>query len=224
MMARSTTRSNQRPDTLMQDRRADRSIKTSCDARPDHTLGQIRPFALVELHVSFTLASKHSPRQSSRHTLGPMHITSLSVFFWVKIADERVAFAHAGPRDVADGRWSQRRDGELKRERPSATQSASAHRWASQGDCEAIYKQNAERKLASFRNRTTGRDRLLVGTGWVQICHGTKASAATPSISFGFYWCFWRGATEYSCRGFLLSRSACRGDRHEALVGGLKLC
>src|SRR5215831_3970689 len=39
MMARSTNRSNQRPDTLMQDRRADRSMKTSCDARPDHTNG-----------------------------------------------------------------------------------------------------------------------------------------------------------------------------------------
>src|SRR5260221_12638631 len=42
MMARSTTRSNQRPDTLMQDRKApDR--QTSCDARPDHTSGQTRP-------------------------------------------------------------------------------------------------------------------------------------------------------------------------------------
>jgi hypothetical protein len=38
MVARST-RSNQRPDTLMQDRRADSSTKTSCDARPDHTCG-----------------------------------------------------------------------------------------------------------------------------------------------------------------------------------------
>ena len=38
MMARSTIRSNQRPDTLMQDRY--RQIdKTSCDARPDHTFG-----------------------------------------------------------------------------------------------------------------------------------------------------------------------------------------
>jgi hypothetical protein len=27
----------------MQDRKADRSMKTSCDARPDHTLGQTRP-------------------------------------------------------------------------------------------------------------------------------------------------------------------------------------
>jgi len=39
MMARSTTRSNQRPDTLMQDRNAPRSMKFSCNARPDHTLG-----------------------------------------------------------------------------------------------------------------------------------------------------------------------------------------
>src|SRR5260370_14093461 len=45
MMARSTTRSNQRPDTLMQDRKADRSMKTSCDARPDHTLGSRAAFA-----------------------------------------------------------------------------------------------------------------------------------------------------------------------------------
>jgi hypothetical protein len=34
MMARSTNRSNQRPDTLMQDRNADRSTKPSCDAQP----------------------------------------------------------------------------------------------------------------------------------------------------------------------------------------------
>jgi len=39
-MARSTNRSNQRPDTLMQDRNANRSTKPSCNARPDHTLGQ----------------------------------------------------------------------------------------------------------------------------------------------------------------------------------------
>ena len=41
MMARSTNRSKQRPDTLMQDRNADRSTKFSCDARPDHTSGSI---------------------------------------------------------------------------------------------------------------------------------------------------------------------------------------
>ena len=38
MVARSTTRSNQRPDTLMQDR-IRRIEETSCNARPDHTLG-----------------------------------------------------------------------------------------------------------------------------------------------------------------------------------------
>ena len=41
MMARSTTRSNQRPDTLMQDRIC-QVDETSCNARPDHTLGQKR--------------------------------------------------------------------------------------------------------------------------------------------------------------------------------------
>src|SRR5215831_14757246 len=39
MMARSTKRSNQRPDTLMQDRISPNSNKSSCNARPDHTLG-----------------------------------------------------------------------------------------------------------------------------------------------------------------------------------------
>src|SRR5712691_10759167 len=39
MMARSTTRSNLRPDTLMQDRIC-QVDETSCNARPDHTLGQ----------------------------------------------------------------------------------------------------------------------------------------------------------------------------------------
>src|SRR6266446_3394665 len=38
MMARSTTRSNQRPDTLMQHRSC-QADETSCNARPDHTSG-----------------------------------------------------------------------------------------------------------------------------------------------------------------------------------------
>src|SRR5262245_30391221 len=38
MMARSTTRSKQRPDTLMQDR-ISQVDKASCTARPDHTFG-----------------------------------------------------------------------------------------------------------------------------------------------------------------------------------------
>ena len=44
MMAGST-RSNQRPDTLMQDRIA-RIEETSCTARPDYTLGQFEPQSL----------------------------------------------------------------------------------------------------------------------------------------------------------------------------------
>ncbi len=40
MMARSPTRSNQRPDTLMQDRIC-QVDETSCNARPDHTFGSI---------------------------------------------------------------------------------------------------------------------------------------------------------------------------------------
>src|SRR5215471_17502525 len=43
MMARSTTRSKQRPDTLMQDRIC-RIEKTSCNARPDHTSGSLATF------------------------------------------------------------------------------------------------------------------------------------------------------------------------------------
>ena len=40
MMARSTPRSNQRPDTLMQDRIC-QVDETACNARPDHTFGSI---------------------------------------------------------------------------------------------------------------------------------------------------------------------------------------
>jgi len=39
MMARSSNRSNQRPDTLMQDCIPSDRLKTSCNARPDHTFG-----------------------------------------------------------------------------------------------------------------------------------------------------------------------------------------
>jgi hypothetical protein len=56
MMARSTTRSNQKPDTLMQDRTSARLTKPSCNARPDHTLGSttavISTLALSLLHLS----------------------------------------------------------------------------------------------------------------------------------------------------------------------------
>ena len=43
--------------------------------------GQTRPFALVEPHASFTLTSRHSPRQSSHRTRGDaVDVRSLSVF------------------------------------------------------------------------------------------------------------------------------------------------
>jgi hypothetical protein len=50
IMAGSKMSSNQRPDTLMQDRKPTISTKTSCDARPDHTFGSdsaIQPMSAV---------------------------------------------------------------------------------------------------------------------------------------------------------------------------------
>src|SRR5437899_2942202 len=52
MMARSPTRSNQRPDTLMRVRIC-QVDETSCNARPDHTLGQRPTRALGHLNVAF---------------------------------------------------------------------------------------------------------------------------------------------------------------------------
>ena len=48
MMARSTTRSTQRPDTLMQDRIC-QVDETSCNARPDHTFGSFASFPRCRL-------------------------------------------------------------------------------------------------------------------------------------------------------------------------------
>ena len=45
MMARSTKGSNQRPDTLMQDRTSPNSEKSSCNTRPDHTFGSFSTFS-----------------------------------------------------------------------------------------------------------------------------------------------------------------------------------
>src|SRR5436309_4513294 len=63
MMARSTTRSNQRPDTLMQDRTSANSTKSSCNARPDHTLGSDSIFRRCPPDVWIGAAS------------GPSHVT-----------------------------------------------------------------------------------------------------------------------------------------------------
>src|SRR5260221_12688010 len=53
MMARSTTRSNQRPDTLMQDRIC-QVDETSCNARPDHTFGSFSTESGLVRHVRVT--------------------------------------------------------------------------------------------------------------------------------------------------------------------------
>src|SRR5215468_8941551 len=66
MMARSTNRSNQRPDTLMQDRRADRSMKTSCDARPDHTFGSDRPLRRLVADARFAFVGRKSRGTKAR--------------------------------------------------------------------------------------------------------------------------------------------------------------
>ena len=50
MMAGSTTRSNQRPDTLMQDRIC-QVDETSCNARPDHTFGSFSSILACPQHV-----------------------------------------------------------------------------------------------------------------------------------------------------------------------------
>src|SRR5262249_52858107 len=54
MVARSTARSNQRPDTLMQDHAADRSTKASCNARPHHTLGSSTERSTANAKVRFS--------------------------------------------------------------------------------------------------------------------------------------------------------------------------
>jgi hypothetical protein len=56
MKARSTTRSKQKPDTLMQDRASARSTKPSCNARPDHTYGQKRESRSDSLMTAFPAA------------------------------------------------------------------------------------------------------------------------------------------------------------------------
>jgi hypothetical protein len=55
LMARSRTRSNQKPDTLMQDRISPgpRADETSCIARPDHTLGHSRRYCHVRSLVRY---------------------------------------------------------------------------------------------------------------------------------------------------------------------------
>jgi hypothetical protein len=49
MMARSAKGSNQRPDTLMQDRTSANPKKSSCNARPDHTFGSFASDMIVSI-------------------------------------------------------------------------------------------------------------------------------------------------------------------------------
>jgi hypothetical protein len=58
MMARSPPRSNQRPDTLMQDRIC-QVDETSCNARPDHTCGSNSEVRARNWAVRFTLKNRH---------------------------------------------------------------------------------------------------------------------------------------------------------------------
>jgi hypothetical protein len=61
MMARSTTRSNQRPDTLMQDRIC-QVDETSCNARPDHTFGSLAVILAVSKSSRLCLQQETSAR------------------------------------------------------------------------------------------------------------------------------------------------------------------
>src|SRR5262249_19359736 len=77
MMARSTKGSNQRPDTLMQDRTAANSKQSSCNTRPDHTLGSDAGIAPSLSHVRFASrcpimdCSRESPSPSDGITVRP---------------------------------------------------------------------------------------------------------------------------------------------------------
>src|SRR6266404_1034699 len=64
MMARSTTRSNLRPDTLMQDRIC-QVDETSCNARPDHTFRSKTEVAALRRDVCFTPTNRHRRARAS---------------------------------------------------------------------------------------------------------------------------------------------------------------
>src|SRR5437899_9334248 len=70
MMARSTTRSNQRPDTLMQDRIC-QVDETSCNARPDHTFGSNASIWPRFGHVWSCPYSRHGDQRFGLVATGP---------------------------------------------------------------------------------------------------------------------------------------------------------
>src|SRR5258708_21905861 len=69
MMARSTTCSNQRPDTLMQDGTSANSKKSSCNARPDHTFGSFASDMIVSIQWGMS-ASPCRLNRSTQHRRG----------------------------------------------------------------------------------------------------------------------------------------------------------
>src|SRR6266404_5107714 len=86
MMARSTTRSNQRPDTLMQDRIC-QVDETSCNARPDHTISMMprsttrsnqRPDTLMQDRICQVDETSCNARPD--HTLGQTRKNSVRAY------------------------------------------------------------------------------------------------------------------------------------------------
>ena len=116
MMARSTTRSNERPDTLMEDPTSARSTKPSCDARPDHTYGSRaavlktpadRPVTLRYPPTCCTAANWRevpNPAVTASQYCRPLHLNQQTVDEWSRI--ER-GFMFAGCSSHAKSLWSQ---------------------------------------------------------------------------------------------------------------------
>ena len=103
MMARSTTRSNQRPDTLMQDRIC-QVDETSCNARPDHTLGSITSFWGEADNFRSTPMNEHILSRSAClkvHTNRLMHRSNRHRYSITSSARARSAAEMSIPRALA---------------------------------------------------------------------------------------------------------------------------
>src|SRR6266568_2300446 len=89
MMARSTTRSNQRPDTLMQDRIC-QIDETSCNARPDHTYIRGQSRRLDRPAITSGLPGKQTPGGGPLRTFGTAAV-HLACYRWVDQSDGALA-------------------------------------------------------------------------------------------------------------------------------------
>jgi len=96
-MARSTTRSNQRPDTLMQDRIC-QVDETSCNARPDHTSGSKAPFCLGTNHFRSTPINRHSQRASPCLKRANTGIRTVCVSDWLRPRGHQLGWYHNAAR------------------------------------------------------------------------------------------------------------------------------